>query len=158
MPTSRRNGRALLSAFMALALPQFVAAEDADTKEVQSYILTASALAKYTDATQRLAALPASANACDEEDAETQTLAQIAAKLDAAPGAKAAIQAAGMTSREYVVFSMSLLHNGLAAWAVSQPGGKLPPGVSNANLDFMKKHDAELKGLEALKPRDDCDE
>ena len=31
-----------------------------------------------------------------------------------------------MTAHEYVVFSFSLLQNGLAAWAVSQPGGKLP--------------------------------
>lgn len=156
MQTSRRIGRALLSAAMALALPHFVSAEDADTKEVRSYTLTDSALAKYTDATQRLAALPANrANACDDEGA--QTLAQMAAKLDAAPGAQAAIKAAGMTSREYVVFSMSLLQNGLAAWAMSQPGGKLPPGVSKANVDFIREHDAELKQLETLQRSEDCE-
>jgi hypothetical protein len=70
------------------------------------------------------------------------------AKLNASPGAKAAIQSAGMTTREYVVFSWSLLQTGLAAWAVDQPGGKLPPGASKANVDFYKKNEAALQQLE----------
>jgi hypothetical protein len=63
-----------------------------------------------------------------------------------------------MTSREYMVFSLSLLQNGMAAWAVSQPGGTLPPGASRANVDFLKKHDAELKQLERLTPKGSCNE
>jgi hypothetical protein len=77
------------------------------------------------------------------------------ARIDAVPGARDAIGSAGMTTREYVVFSWSLLQNGLAAWAISQPGGKLPPGVSKANVDFYKKHEAELQRLEGQKS-DDC--
>jgi hypothetical protein len=45
---------------------------------------------------------------------------------------------------------MSLLQNGLAAWAAGQSGGELPPGVSKANVDFVTKHDARLKELASL--------
>jgi hypothetical protein len=42
---------------------------------------------------------------------------------------------------------MSVMQNGLAAWAVSQPGGKLPPGVSQANVDFYKQHEADFAAM-----------
>jgi len=29
-------------------------------------------------------------------------------------------------------------------WAVGQPGGKPPPGVSQANVDYFRKHEAEM--------------
>ena len=62
-----------------------------------------------------------------------------------------------MTTREYMVFSMSLLQTGLAAWALEQPGGKLPPGVSKANVDFYKAHKAALEKLGAGS-KDKCDD
>lgn len=65
---------------------------------------------------------------------------------------------AGMTPREYVVFSWSLFHNGLAAWAVSQPGGALPSGISRANVDFVKKHEAEIQKIGAPLTGSGCDE
>jgi len=138
--------------------PGLVAAQDADTREVQNYVLTDAALAKYTQATKKLAALPPGAGACEDDDSESASLRDVASKLDAFPGAKNAIQSAGMTTREYVVFSMSLLHNGLAAWAASQPGGKLPPGASKANVDFYNKHKTELEKLGELRKDDDCAE
>ena len=75
------------------------------------------------------------------------------------PGAQAAIQSAGMTSREYVVFMFSMMQNGMAAWALSQPGGKLPPGVSQANVDFFRKHEAAMAAVTENDPcKDDNDE
>ncbi len=67
------------------------------------------------------------------------------AKINSRPGAQAAIQSAGMTSREFVVFMFSMLQNGMAAWALKQPGGKLPPGISQANVDFFNKHETAMK-------------
>lgn len=145
----------LLSAMMiALLLPGFSAAQDRDAQEVQSQVLSDAGLAKYTQATRKLAALPGG----DCDDGDSQSIDQMTAKLNASPGAKAAIQSAGMTTREYVVFTWSLLQTGLAAWAVDQPGGKLPPGTSKANVDFYKKHAAELQQLEGLRQGDDCDD
>jgi hypothetical protein len=78
------------------------------------------------------------------------------AKLNAMPDAAAAIQSVGMSTREFVVFSWSIVQNGMASWAMSQPGGTLPPGVSKANVDFVKQHDAELKEIEALDDEHGC--
>lgn len=148
--------RALAAA--ALLLPAAAAAQDRDTREVAGYVLTDAGLARYTKATKNLAALPGSKPGDCDTGADSMTLDEMTAALDGTPGARAALQSAGMTTREYVVFSWSILHNGLAAWALSQPGGKLPAGTSKANVDFYQKHEAELQQLEELKQDEDCDE
>jgi hypothetical protein len=51
---------------------------------------------------------------------------------------------------------MSLMHSGMAAWTINQPGGKLPPGVAQANVDFVNRNEARLKELEGLMQRDGC--
>jgi hypothetical protein len=149
---------ALLAAWAAVwVMPGSVTAQDADTREVQNYVLTDAGLSKYTQATKKLAALPrASASSCEDDDSDAQSLSDMVAKLDAVPGVKSAIQSAGMTTREYITFSMSLLQTGLAATMVGQSGGKLPAGVSKANVDFYNKHTAELEKLAAL--RKDCED
>jgi hypothetical protein len=140
----------------AFLLPGTAASQDRDTQEVQRYVMTDAALAKYKAATKKLVVLPGAGNSCDDEE-NTGTIAEAVAKIDAMPGAKAAITSSGMTAREYVVFSFAILHNGLAAWAVSQPGGKLPPGISQANVDFYKKHAAEIESLPKAEEAD-CNE
>lgn len=131
---------------------------DADTKEVLAYTLTDAGLAKYMKATQNLAALPGGmAGDCDD-DSDADSLADSVAKINATPGAEAAIRSAGMATREYVVFSWSLLHNALAGWAASEPGGTLPPGAKQSNVDFLKKHEADLKQLEVSEGSDSCDQ
>jgi hypothetical protein len=142
--------RSTLMALM-LILPALTAAQDRDAQEISRYVLTDAGLAKYTLATEKLSALGAAG--CDAEsddDSDTGSLAAAAARIDANPPAKAAIQSAGMTSREYLVFGMSMLQSGLAAWGLDQPGGKLPPGVSMANVAFFRKHAAEMERLGEL--------
>jgi hypothetical protein len=138
----------------ALATPAIAASTDEDSREISSYVLTEAGLAKFTQATRKLSAVP---GACAEEDddSDAQSIDQMVTKLDAVPGARSAIQSAGMTTREYVVFMWSMLQNSMAAWAASQPGGKLPPGVSQANVDFARKHEADMQAIEANDPCDD---
>lgn len=143
-------------AALAFLLPQTAAAQDRDTQEVQRYVLTDAALAKYKAATKKLVALPGSESSCDDED-NSGTIAEAVAKLDSIPAAKAAVTSSGMTTREYVVFSFAILHNGLAAWAVSQPGGSLPPGISQANVDFVNRHATEIESLPKAEEAD-CNE
>jgi len=144
-------------ASMLLAAP-FATAQDHDSQEISSFVLTDAGLAKYKQAAKNFAALPnRPASSCNEdESSDSQSLDQVTAKFNAAPGVKAAIQSAGMTTREYVVFTFSLFQNGLAAWALTQPGGKLPAGISKANVDFYNRHAADWQQLEALKLDDDC--
>jgi hypothetical protein len=158
MRTSSRLLISVLAVFAATQCPPASAGEDRDTQEVQAYVLTNAGLAKYEQATRALAALPAGQSAMCADEANGGSIAATVARLNAAPGVRAALQAAGMTPREYVVFSFSLLQHGLAAWALKQPGGKLPAGVSRANVDFVDQHQAQLQKLEALKPKDGCGE
>jgi hypothetical protein len=141
---------------LALLLPPLAIAND--EQEIQNYVLTDAALAKYSAATRKLAELPPDAAACEDDGDDLQSIDDAAAKLNASPAAKAALQSAGLTAREYVVFTFSLLQTGLGAWAADQPGGKLPPGTSKANVDFYKKRQADLKKLETVRQGDDCDD
>jgi len=130
---------------------------DRDAKEITDYVLTDAALAKYTKAVQKLQPLKEQLQQdCDREDAP-KSLNATAARMDGLPGVKAALKSAGMTSREYMVFSLSVFQNGMAAWALEQPGGTLLPGVKMANVNFYRSHDAELKKLGELTKQADCD-
>jgi hypothetical protein len=143
----------LLAASTAVA--QNVA--DKDTREVSSYVLTEAALAKYAKATNNLNALAKSSPAACDDDGTTASLDASVARINSTPGAQAAIQSAGMTTREYVVFTWSMVQTGLGAWALSQPGGTLPPGVSKANVDFFRAHEQDFNQLDA-DDSDSCDD
>jgi hypothetical protein len=154
--------RALPAALFALsslllAAPAICAEQlpDADTREVQAYVLTEPALAKYMQATRGLKGIKL--GECDDEE-DADSISEAAAKIDAVPAAKSAVQGAGMTSREYVVFAFSLVQNGAAAYLLQTPGGKLPAGVSMANVDFYRKHSAELEQLAQETEDESCED
>jgi hypothetical protein len=126
---------------------------DADAREVRGYALTEAALGKYVQATRALSKIPL---ACEDDDAGVSSLGEAAAKIDAVPGARAAVQSAGMTSREYVVFAFSLIENAFASYALEQPGGKLPPGISMANIEFLREHAGEIQALAAETESAEC--
>ena len=131
---------------------------DKDAREISAYTLSEAALAKYTQASANLGDLSKEvAGNCDDSESPA-SLDASAARINANPKAKAAIQSAGMTAREYLVFSFSLFQSGMAAWALSQPGGTLPPGVSKANVDFYRSHEQALKKLAPQQGSDNCDD
>jgi hypothetical protein len=138
---------AMLAIFLvALTAPAVSSAQDfqdSDTREINNYVLTESGLAKYSQATRNLAALP---NRCDKDEKEgAKSLDEAAAALDSVPEVRTAIRSTGMTTREYLVFSFSMFQNGMAAWALSQPSGTLPPGTSMANVNFYRAHEAAIQ-------------
>ncbi len=145
---------------LALLTPAVAGAQnfsDRDSNEIAGYMLTDAALAKYTKAVHKLQPLMGQLPQDCEHDEAPQSLNGLAARMEGVPGVKAALKAVGMTSREYMVFSLSLFQNGLAAWALEQPGGKLPPGVKMANVNYYRAHEAELKKLGELTKQADCD-
>jgi hypothetical protein len=163
MPNIQNSSRALLAAaLLAPLLPALSQAQvDRDTQEINSYVLTDAGLTRYTKAIQALGPIAKKASSdCDEsddgDDGSPKSLDQLAAKINAVPGAKVALQSAGMTTREYLVFSMSIFQTGFAAWGLTQPGGKLPPGVLMANVNFYRKNEAALTKLGEATQSDDC--
>jgi hypothetical protein len=122
---------------------------DRDAREVSSYVLTEAALAKYGKATSNLSALAKTSTAACDDDGAAASLDASVARINSVPGAQAAIQSAGLTTREYVVFTWSMVQTGMGAWALSQPGGKLPPGVSKANVDFFRANEQAFNRLDA---------
>lgn len=131
---------------------------DRDAREISSYVLTESALAKYTRATSNLGTLSKAATSNCDDEGDADSLDAFVARINGVPGAQAAIQSAGMTTREYVVFTWSLFQTGMAAWALDQPGGTLPPGVSKANVDFYRAHEQALNQLGSQQDSDGCDD
>jgi len=130
-----------------------------DAREIGSFVLTEAGLAKYTQAVKNLGAHASRMrDACGDDDSESaRSLDQMAARLDAIPEVKTAVRSAGLTTREYLVFSLSLFQNGMAAWALTQPGGKLPPGTSMANVNFYRAHEAAIRQLGEQTKGSDCD-
>jgi hypothetical protein len=159
---NRFKAAPLVTIVSALALLVSVAAgaqglTDRDAKEISDYVLTDAGLAKYTQAVRKLQPLKEELQQeCDREDAQ-ESLNGMAARMDKVSGVKSALKSAGMTSREYLVFSLSVFENGMAAWALEQPGGKLPPGVKMANVNFYRAHKVELEKLAELTKQADCD-
>ena len=146
--TLRHRVAGLLIVAAALGFADLAAASESDKREISGYALTEAGLGKFTQATQNLAAVPGACARGDTDDGGSgdESLDQLVARLNAVPGAQAAIQSAGMTTREYIVFMWSMMESGLSAWAVKQ-NGKLPPGVQQANVDFYNKHEAAMAAL-----------
>jgi hypothetical protein len=141
---------------LVLALPVAAQAQDRDTQEVNRYVLTEAALGKYANATQKLQSVASQVTSCEEEEGDgAESLSALVAQLDATPAARAAIQSAGMTTREWAVFSFAMLQTGMAVWVLEQVGGEPPAGVSKANMDFYRKHRAAIEKIKPLE--DNCD-
>ena len=151
----------VLALALLLALPRFATGQDADTREINAYRLTDATLAKYVRAARAMApAVKAAQDAEDEDDAdeeESPSISKLVAWYDAKPEARRAITGAGLTTREYVVFTFALFQAGMGAWMVEQQGwSKLPPEFARANVEFYQRHRASLDSLTAeLKPRDE---
>jgi hypothetical protein len=133
--------------FVAPTLSLAQGSNDRDVKEVSAYRLTETSLARFEKATRNLTSLPAGTfKDCSDDDAP-QSLDALVARIDANAAAHGAIQAAGMSTRDYALFTFSVFQAGMAAWALEQPGAKAPTNVSMDNIAFYRKHAAELKTL-----------
>lgn len=149
----------LAVASLALVLPGPAQGQAArDQQEINSYVLTDAGLARYTRASKALDAVRKSTGGgCEDDDSDSpKSVDEMVAKFNATPGASAALQGAGMQTREFIVLSMSIFQTGMASWGLSQPGGKLPPGVSMANVNFYRQHEAAMAALNSASESDDC--
>lgn len=133
-------------------------ASDQDAAEISAYALSVAGLEKYRQATTNLAQLgEALSQNCDEDQGDP-SLDVMVAEVRGIPGAAEAIESAGIPVREYVVLTWAMIQAGFAAWGLDQPGGELPPGVSMANVEFFRAHEAEFQKAASQVPSEDCDE
>ncbi len=131
MNTKICSSAAAVALAVVMLLPSVAGAQsgDRDAQEISGYVLTEATLAKYTRALANLQPLMKTmAQRCDDDE-NARSLNATVARMNAVAGVKAAIQSAGLTTREYLLFGFSVFQNGMAAWALSQPGGKLASGA-----------------------------
>jgi hypothetical protein len=135
---------------------------DADLRELSRYQLTMADIRKFEAANASLAEHPKAEH--DDDDAEDQdkgdneSLDEMAARIESNPIARKAVEAAGLSARQYVVITMALFQASLAQYAVDQGAdpGKIAreTGVNPANIRFVKEHKAELEQIENLSSGD----
>ncbi len=158
-------GIAAAFALAMAAVPAGSAAQgqDPDARTLAAYRLSEATLTRFAAASKHLAAAARVAGDTlgedDEDDEGAETIADIAAFYDRHPSLRQAIATAGLTSREYVIFMLTLFQAGMAAWLVEQQGwSKLPSDIARENVVFYQRHKAQLDSLTAeLKEREDRD-
>ena len=139
--------------FVSLAVPVCADLSKEDEREVNNYQLTEKKLGQFAQATKNLiTAFEKNPEAFDNlnvpKETEAAGLTEAGELFDKIPPIKKAINDAGMTSREYWVFSISMVYAG-TGHMVLKSGGKLPEGFSKANVDFYHTHEAAFMALDA---------
>ena len=135
---------------------------DADLRELSRYQLTMADVRKFAAANANLAKQPKVEQSDDDAEAEdegdNESLDDMAARIESNPIARKAVEAAGLSARQYVVITMALFQASLAQYAVEQGAdpGKVAgeTGVNPANIRFVKEHKAELEQMEDLRGSD----
>jgi hypothetical protein len=153
---------ALAAAVLALLLvgsSAFAQAPSPDAKAIAAYRLTDTGLNRFISASRGLAAVqrarPDADDADDDDDDDGDddkdpSIDELAAIYERDPAARRALSAAGITSREYIIFSLSLFEAGMAAWLIEQHGwDKLPPNVARENVVFYQRNKARIDSVTA---------
>ncbi len=153
----RRSG--VLFSYLALALlpsPRLASAQDddPDLKAYNSYRLTIPKYKKFLDAMVNLAKADEKNPAVGQsiEGAGEKSIAQTVAAYNKVPQVRRGISAAGLTTRDFVLIQGAYLHAGLAYALMKQGGFSADSAVktmqvSRANLDFVRKNEAEISRL-----------
>jgi hypothetical protein len=128
---------------------------DADLRELSRYTLTMADIRKYAAANAILAkhkkAEQEDEESEDDDDNGNESLDEMAARINKMPEARKAIEAAGLTSRQYAVITMALFQASMAQFAVEQGADPAKvardASVNPANIKFVKENKAELEKL-----------
>jgi hypothetical protein len=137
------------TATVAAAADATVAQAPADAGSIDTYDLTMDNVHAMMKAQVALAAaekadptLDSAMNISEENDA------QYVARLESTPKVRAAIEAAGMSVRDYAYTAQSLVGTMMAVGAVEAGQLKeIPEGVNPRNVEFVKAHRAELEKM-----------
>jgi len=150
--------RALAAIVMLVTLPGLAysqasrAADDPETKEIESYRLTLPVLQKmgvankaFADALRHDPAAQQQLEAESDKADDKQSLADMERKLAAMPYMNEALTSAGLSAHEYAIFEWCAFQAAMAA-GLEKAGQlpALPAGLQRANVQFMKDHEKEF--------------
>jgi hypothetical protein len=129
----------------------------ASMPELANYRLTAPALEKFVAATNALKALEDEDIDLDEhleiDDPAELSIDQIASAFDSEPRIRQAITGAGMSTREYVTFMMSMLQTIMGSVMVQMGGEEaledMPAGVLKDNIRFFLDNQEAFESLDS---------
>lgn len=155
-------GVCVAAAFSLVARPAaaqtaHAAPSDPDMQAIANYRLTEANLRKFYKAQENVgkAALkdPKLGDALENSMGDNSDIATMTAKYDHEPALKGALAAAGLTSREYVTFTLSYMQAAMAYGMMTQgPENlrikKLPDGTSKENVEFVRTHQALIQQLD----------
>ena len=125
---------------------------DPDFREVRDFHLTMDEVSKYASATTNLKKLADSTPGLKESmesENDEKNIGDMVRGLEKYPQAVTAIRSAGMSSREYVVMSMTLMQTVIAVGLKKQGLGKeYPAGTINPqNVAFVEQNYDKLRKL-----------
>jgi hypothetical protein len=133
--------RLLLLVALLLSLPSFTLAQSADDKALRAYRLDMAKLNKYAAVQEKIAAMvvadPSLASKYEGQESEDddQSLDDFVKEFDKIPELVSAIRSQGMTTRDYVMTTLVLLHTGLYREAKKlDPRMAMPDDVNPANV------------------------
>ena len=135
------------------APPDSTKQETPDAKEVREFRLTIAKLSRYEVATQGVAQAlqdhpeikkkmdEAQAASEDQGDKDVHKLDQSVKHVEALPEIASAVKASGLTVREYVVMTATLL-NSMMMVALKKQGmiQEYPPNISRENAAFLEQN------------------
>jgi hypothetical protein len=144
----------LFSSSLSSPTPALTQEDDADTKAYYSYQLTMPKYKKYLAAIVSLANASQRTPAVDQalETAMNASIDEAVAHFNRVPEARRGIADAGLTTRDFVLTQGALLQAGVA-YGLMKEQGMSPDSalsimqVSPANLDFVRKNEAEITRL-----------
>ena len=149
--------RTLIALAVSCLLPAAAGAQssgDKDLKEISSYTWTMPKFKQLMTAMQNLGKAAQADPKMGEalEDSGNLTLDQAAARFNAVPPVKRALADAGMTPREFAVAQGAWLQSAMSygvmkQYKLSADSVAKTTGVSKANLEFWRAHEAEIEKM-----------
>ena len=163
--TLRRAPRALTRVLALAGFALIAATTDAAAQlpspfgnmpEVASYRMTTPALEQFVRATNALKELEDEdirmEDHLDVDDPSELSVERIAAAFDSEPRVRAAIEGAGMSSREYVTFLMSMIQTVMGSVMVQMGGEQaladMPDSVLKHNIQFFLDNQSVFESLD----------
>jgi hypothetical protein len=124
--------------------------------EVASYRMTTPALQQFVRATTALKELEGEDIRMDDQldvdDPSELSVERIAAAFDSEPRVRGAIEGAGMSTREYVTFLMSMIQTVMGSVMVQMGGEQaladMPDGVLKHNIQFFLDNQSVFEALD----------